>query len=347
MPCPEGKTSTAFQLPDRNKYYRMDLDIKLHLRKHVQVYSYAKFQNMFHTYKNCMGHFNRTPVNLINGTSEYIRWNPAQLFKKIRFQHVARNLNFFPVAYAQGKNDVKTTETNTSTSAVNSTETVSKATSSGVVSQDVATETKPDSKYAVREEDVDAYMAQETGWDRVKFYYTEKEVISEDNPMTMHLAKNALVAFIFGLVVGATKSSKEAAEKFIKKHQTYKFQSNFAAQTALAESIRVHSLVGGTKTGFKFFLFILCFEFLSQSINIYFNSCRFYHYTLSAGMTGGLAMFYKGPVAMAYGAVQGAVLGTLYGLINFRDIDLINMHRDEVRALLQSRKQAEAKAAGL
>uniref|UniRef100_A0A0B6XZJ3 Complex I assembly factor TIMMDC1, mitochondrial n=1 Tax=Arion vulgaris TaxID=1028688 RepID=A0A0B6XZJ3_9EUPU len=223
---------------------------------------------------------------------------PSAMFKTKFFSH----FNVFPKIYAldasssSNDNAKKVTETQTVTSVDTS-----------------RSEAWANVPYSIgMEELARAYIAKETGMDRVRALFQKDHKGDSSNEIfiiKVSLIQVGIVSFLLKYV----PSWKLAREDFIRENNATVFRTNIEAARMFSDYASLRGLIDGFRFSSKVTFFSAIFLFASQIMAAYRNKTSVLDYTFAAGLAGGLARIHLGPKGMFAGSVVGVALGTFFG----------------------------------
>ncbi|CAH1783026.1 unnamed protein product [Owenia fusiformis] len=140
--------------------------------------------------------------------------------------------------------------------------------------------------YSVSEMEIQAFIAGETGMDRLReMYKMDGDQMSEMMQIiTAMTAQGAMMTFVCASIIGGW----EAKNKFLETNQATRFETKFKAMRAFNDAIFLRGMKEGLRWSFKIGSMTGLFLLISQSIATYRNKSTPLEYAAAMSVSGSL-----------------------------------------------------------
>ncbi|XP_061186487.1 complex I assembly factor TIMMDC1, mitochondrial-like [Saccostrea echinata] len=208
----------------------------------------------------------------------------------------------------------------------------------------------------ISNEEVDAFIANETGWDRIKHMFSYNPLTKFSADLYNVFSVAAPVTIFSGMIIGALRYPR-AKEDFMRSPERglVKFQRKNLrmAKRYKYDIITLDVMKTAGRAAFKFGGFFTCILLVNQTLATYNNKSSPLYYGAGGAAAGALNKFSYGVRAMVSGGTVAGIMGLLYGgafcvFLNHFGMTQDKLHWEDVKKRLevgfeQSQKKYENK----
>ncbi|KAK7102698.1 hypothetical protein V1264_020883 [Littorina saxatilis] len=199
----------------------------------------------------------------------------------------------------------------------------------------------------VSELEIQNYLAQETGKDRLFKMFTRDHIGKSSSEFAFTYQVTLQAAGLTFLMMSFL-AGRQAKQEFIDRNRATVFKTRFQAFRRLNDQIFLFSMKEGMKWAMRVSLFSLSFMGISQSIAVYRNKSSPWEYAIASGTTIGALKANMGLRGFVVATGFGLVIGTFMGVVVLGAMKALNetqeqRHYWEIQKELEKEKYYESR----
>ncbi|RNA41390.1 hypothetical protein BpHYR1_053027 [Brachionus plicatilis] len=179
--------------------------------------------------------------------------------------------------------------------------------------------------------EIEKYFLNEKGIDRIKELLKIDEQNGERHEYFNENIQILSSVAVSGFILGSILESNESLEKFKRNNQLSVYTDKKTATRAFVDHLYLQTIKGGTKYAFKFASFSGMILGSSMLIQAYRNKSSPLDYTIGGAISGGLFRLHYGLLNFMIGTAAGGIFGTIFGLVRYTQMKMMNLTYEERR----------------
>lgn len=199
------------------------------------------------------------------------------------------------------------------------------------------------SQYEVTDSEIDNFISEETGKDRLRRMFRKNELNERSDEVVFIWDNTVKMTAIAYLGMFLLKLMNEKRE-FIRKSKSAVYFSGFQAGRQMRDTVITRSVLFGGAWAARCGFLAGSVLAVSQSMAVYRNKTSVWEYVIGTGVGCSLSRFMHGPEGMFGGFLIGSVIGLCIGIPVVLLMKSLNKtqedrHRDQIRELLRYKKK--------